>query len=52
VRIRGRRVLLRSFLAPTTTKRRKHSNQQKHTTHSIQSHPSTPREKWRENSPS
>jgi hypothetical protein len=45
VRIRVRRVLLSSFLAPTTTKRRKHSNQPKPTTHPIQSHPSTPREK-------
>jgi hypothetical protein len=45
VRIRVRRVLIRSFLAPTTTKRRKHSNQPKPTTHPIQSHPSTPREK-------
>jgi hypothetical protein len=45
VRIRVRTVLLSSFLAPTTTKRRKHSNQPKPTTHPIQSHPSTPREK-------
>jgi hypothetical protein len=39
-----RRVLLSSFLAPTTTKRRKHSNPPNYTTHPIQSHPSTPRE--------
>jgi predicted nuclease with TOPRIM domain len=33
------------FLAPSTTKRRKHSNQPKPTTHLIQRHPSSPREK-------
>jgi hypothetical protein len=33
------------FLAPATTKRRKHSNQPKPTTHLIQRHPSSPREK-------
>jgi hypothetical protein len=38
-RVRG--VFLSLFLAPTTTKRRKHSNQSKPTTHPIQSHPST-----------
>jgi hypothetical protein len=40
-----RRVLLSLFLAPATIKKRKHSNQQKHITHPIQSHPSTQREK-------
>jgi hypothetical protein len=45
VRKRVKRVLLSSFPAPTTTKRSKHSNQSKLTTHPIQSHPSTPREK-------
>jgi hypothetical protein len=45
VRIRVKRVFLRSFLAPTTTKRRKHSNQPKPTTHPIQSYPSTLRER-------
>jgi hypothetical protein len=38
-------VLLSLFLAPTTTKRRKHSNPPKLTTHKIQSHRSTPRER-------
>jgi hypothetical protein len=33
------------FLAPTTIKRRKHSNPSKHTTHPFQSHLSTPRER-------
>jgi flagellar biosynthesis protein FlhB len=33
------------FLAPTTIKKRKHSNQPKPITHPIQSHPSTQREK-------
>jgi hypothetical protein len=41
---RMRRVLTSLFLAPTTTKRRKHSNQPKPTTHPIPCHPSTPRE--------
>jgi hypothetical protein len=45
VRIGVRRVLLSLFLAPTTIKRRKHLNQPKPTTHPIESHPSTPREK-------
>jgi hypothetical protein len=45
MRKRVRRVLLNLFLAPTTTKRRKHSNQPKPTTHPIQSHPSTQRKK-------
>jgi hypothetical protein len=45
VRIRVRRVLLSLFLAPATIKKRKHSNQSKHITHLIQSHPSTQREK-------
>jgi hypothetical protein len=49
VRIRMRRVLLNSFLAPATTKRRNHSNQSKPITHPIQSHPSTLSEKSREN---
>jgi hypothetical protein len=38
------RVLLSSFLALATTKRRKPSNPPKLTTHPIQSHPSTPRD--------
>jgi hypothetical protein len=38
-------VLLSLFLAPATIKKRKHSNQAKSTTHPIQSHPSTLREK-------
>jgi uncharacterized membrane protein len=33
------------FLAPATIKKKKHSNQPKHITHPIQSHPSTQREK-------
>jgi hypothetical protein len=45
VRTRMRVVLLTLFLAPTTTKKRKHSNQPKSTTHQIQSLPSTLREK-------
>jgi hypothetical protein len=45
VRTRVRRVLLSLFLAPTTTKRRKQSNPPKLTTHPIQSHLSTTREK-------
>jgi hypothetical protein len=48
VRTRVRRVLLSSFLAPTTTKKRKQSNLAKLTTHPIQSHHSTPREVKRE----
>jgi hypothetical protein len=40
-----RRVLPSLFLALTTTKRRKHSNPPKLTTHPIQSHVSNPREK-------
>jgi hypothetical protein len=44
VRIRMRRVLPSLFLASTTTKRRKHSNPPKLTTHPIQNHPSNPRE--------
>jgi hypothetical protein len=40
-----RRMLLSLLLAPTTTKRRKHLNQPKPTTHPIQSHPSTQRKK-------
>jgi hypothetical protein len=43
-RKRVRRVLISLFLAATTTKKMKHSNQQKPTTHPIQSHPSNPRE--------
>jgi hypothetical protein len=42
---RVRRVLPSLFLAPTTIKRRKHSNQPKPTSHPIQSHPSTQRKK-------
>jgi hypothetical protein len=45
VRKKMRRVLLSLFLAPATIKKRKHLNQQKPTTHPIQSHPSTQREK-------
>jgi hypothetical protein len=48
VRTRVRRVLPSLFLAPTTTKRRKHSNPPKLTTHPIQSHLSTPREARKE----
>jgi hypothetical protein len=44
-----RRVLLTLFLTPTTTNKRKHSNQPKLTTHPIQSHPLTQREKWGKN---
>jgi hypothetical protein len=39
------RVLLSLSLAPTITKKKQQSNLQKLTTHPIQSHPSTPREK-------
>jgi hypothetical protein len=45
VRKRMRRILISLFLAPTTTKRRKHLNQSKPTTHPIQSHHSTQKEK-------
>jgi hypothetical protein len=45
VRKMMRRVLLSLFLAPATIKKRKHLNQPKPTTHPIQSHPSTQREK-------
>jgi hypothetical protein len=45
VRKMMRRVLLSLFLAPATIKKRKHLNQPKLTTHPIQSHPSTQREK-------
>jgi hypothetical protein len=45
VRKRMRRVLLGLFLAPATIKKRKHSNQPKPTTHPIQSHHPTQREK-------
>jgi hypothetical protein len=41
---RVRRVLLSLFQAPTTTKKRKHSNQHKPTIHPIQSHHLTQRE--------
>jgi hypothetical protein len=41
---RGRRVLLSLFLAPSTIKKRKHSNQPKPITHPIQRHPSTQRD--------
>jgi hypothetical protein len=40
-----RRVLPSLFLSPNTTKRRKQSNPPKLTSHPIQSHPSTLREK-------
>jgi hypothetical protein len=52
VRTRVRRVLSSLFLPPTTTKRRKQSNPPKHTTHPIQSYPSTPREKYEKKPPS
>jgi hypothetical protein len=45
VRTRVRRVLSTLFLTPTTITRRKQANPPKLTTHPIQSHPSTPREK-------
>jgi hypothetical protein len=45
VRTRVSRVLLRLFLVPTTTKRRKQSNPPKLTTNATQSYPSTPRSK-------
>jgi hypothetical protein len=45
VRIRVRRVLISLFLAPTTIKKRKHSNQPNPINHPTQSHPSTQREK-------
>jgi hypothetical protein len=40
------------FLAPTTTKRRKHSNPPELTTHPIQSHLSTPKERQGKKPPS
>jgi hypothetical protein len=40
-----RRVPLNLLLAPTTIKKRNHSNQPRAITHPIQSHPSTQREK-------
>jgi hypothetical protein len=40
---RVRRMLLSFFIAPTTTKKRKYSNQPKSITYPIQSHPSNPR---------
>jgi hypothetical protein len=42
---KGEKRALKFIPTPTTTKRRKQSNPQKTTTHPIQSHPSTPREK-------
>jgi hypothetical protein len=51
VRKRVRRVLLCLFLAPTITKKRKHSNQPKPTTHPIQSHPSKPRRDVKKETP-
>jgi hypothetical protein len=45
VRKRMRRVLLSLFLAPATINKSKDSNQLKPTTHPIQSHPSTLRQK-------
>jgi uncharacterized protein YjeT (DUF2065 family) len=47
-----RRGLLSLFLPPTITKIRKQLNPPKLTTHPVQSHPSTPREKWGKKSPS
>jgi hypothetical protein len=44
VRIKVKIVLPSLFLAPIITKRKKHSNQLKPTTHPVLSHPSTPRE--------
>jgi hypothetical protein len=52
VRTRVRRVLPSLFLAPTTIRRRKQSNPPKLITHPIQSHLSTPREKWGKKPPS
>jgi hypothetical protein len=52
VRIRVRRVLPSSFLAPPTTKRRKQSNPPKLTTHPIKSLHSTLREKRGKKPPS
>jgi hypothetical protein len=52
MRIRVRRVLSSSFPAPPTTKRKQQSNQTKPTTHSIQSHPSTQKEKLNKKTPS
>jgi hypothetical protein len=52
VRIRVRRVLASLFLAPTTTKRRKHSNLPTLTTHPIQSHLSNPCERKGKKPPS
>jgi hypothetical protein len=45
MRKRMKRVLLSLFIAPATIKKRKYSNQPKPTTHPIQRHPSTSREK-------
>jgi hypothetical protein len=50
VRTRVRGVLQSLFLAPTTTKRRKHSNPPKLTTHPIQSYLST-QERGKERNP-
>jgi hypothetical protein len=52
VRRKVRRVLLSLFLAPATIKKRKHSNQPKPITHTIQSRPSTQREKQGNKPPS
>jgi hypothetical protein len=52
VRIRVRRVLSSSFLAPPTTKRKQQSNPLKLTTHPTQSHPLTQREKQEKKPPS
>jgi hypothetical protein len=41
VRIKLKRVLPSLFLSPIITKRKKHSNPSKLTTHPISSHPST-----------
>jgi hypothetical protein len=52
MRTRVRRVLPSLLLPPTITKRRKQSNPPKFTTHPIQRHPSTPREKLEKRLPS
>jgi hypothetical protein len=52
VKIRVRRVLPNTFLAPPTTKRKQQSNPPKLITHQTQSLPSTLREKWGKKPPS
>jgi hypothetical protein len=44
VRIKVKRVLPSLFLTPIITKRKKHLNPSKPTTHPISSYPSTPRD--------